>query len=138
MGLAQSGFVGQGNTAMLLIDPTGSGSSTTYGWTAATGTGAGSSRGHCMGHDGKVYRSAWTLNGIVVNDWNITTPTVTNLVNDTTNYIMGAAYQPVLDFNNSGGPGIVCVDGNPAPVPATATGSRSTSTPRRSRSMATS
>ncbi len=118
MGLAQSGFVGQGNTAMLLIDPTGSGSSTTYGWTAAAGTGAGSSRGHFMGHDGKVYRSAWTLNGIVVNDWETTTPTVTNLVNDTTNYIMGAPYQPVLDFNSSGGPGIVCVDGNPAPAPA--------------------
>jgi hypothetical protein len=114
---AQSGFVGQGNTKMLLIDPTGSGKATAYDW-SATGTDAGGSRGHVIGHDGRLYRSAWKINGIVVNDWQSTTPTVANLVFDTTNRVMGGPYQPVLDLNHKGGPGIACVDGNPAPAPA--------------------
>ncbi len=111
-GFAQKGMAGAGNTSMVLVDPAGAGTYTTHSW----GTG-GSSRGHTYGWDGNVYRSAWTTNGIIRNDLPSTTMT-TSISADSTNLIAGAPYQPAFDNNATGGPGILCVDGNPAPTPA--------------------
>jgi len=74
-------------------------------------------RGLTIGPDGKFYWSWWTVNGIGVYDpvggsW-------TTLVADPTNQLMGAPYQPAVDNEAIGGPGLFCVDGNPAPTSVT-------------------
>ncbi len=85
---------------------------------------AQSSRGHTFGPDGKLYTSYWTTNGIGVLD--LTTTTWSVLVNDTTNRIMGAPYQPVFNCEAVGGPGIWCIDGNPIPTTITTLAGRNT------------
>ncbi len=84
------------------------------------------SRGHTFGPDGKLYASYWTTNGIGVLDLSTTPPSWTVLVQDPTNRIMGAPYQPVFNNEAVGGPGIWCIDGNPIPTSITALPGRNT------------
>jgi len=73
-------------------------------------------RGGCFGPTGYIYLSAWTTNGIDVLD-----PTMGQWipglqVKDSSNLVMGAPYTPCPNYENLGGFGLMCVDGNPAPT----------------------
>ena len=73
------------------------------------------SRGAMFGLNGRIYQGEWTTNGIDV--WDPQVGWVAGLqVADSTNYIMGAPYQPCPNYDNLGGFGIFCVDGNPSAV----------------------
>ena len=73
-------------------------------------------RGAMFGPDGYIYHSAWSTNGIDVLDPVTGKWTTWLQVTDSTNYVMGAPYQPCPNYDNMGGFGILCVDGNPAPT----------------------
>jgi len=85
-----------------------------------------SARGACFGPTGLIYASAWTTNGIDVLD-----PTTGAWINsmqvtDPTNAIMGAPYQPCPNYDNVGGFGLMCVDGNAPPSPPAPASHRNT------------
>lgn len=62
-------------------------------------------------HDGMIYLSAWTTNGILKIDPS-TGAVVATVCQDPTNLVLGAPYTPVIDNEASGGPGLWCIDGN--------------------------
>ncbi len=86
--------------------------------------GSESSRGLTVGHDGGIYLSGWTTNGILRVDPN--TCAVTTICTDTTNLVLGAPYDPVVNNEAVGGPGLWIVDGNAPPSPPSPAGQRNT------------
>jgi len=66
---------------------------------------------------GFAYVGMWTDNGIQRVDLN--NGKWETIVKDSTNQVLGAPYQPVIDNGAIGGPGLVVVDGNPPPAPFT-------------------
>lgn len=86
--------------------------------TSSCAIGTESSRGIAVGHDGAIYMSAWTTNGIFRVDPN--TCAITTICQDPTNSVIGAPYDPVMNNEAVGGPGLWVVDGNGAPAPAPA------------------
>jgi len=77
---------------------------------------AQASRGGMFGPRGYIYTSNWTDNGIGVLDPVQGTWIAGLLTKDPSNFVMGAPYQPCPNYDNLGGFGILCVDGNPAPT----------------------
>jgi len=75
-------------------------------------------RGSCFGPFGRIYYSAWTSNGIDVLDPVTGTWIKALQVTDSSNAIMGAPYQPVPFYDNVGGFGLFCIDGNSVTTPA--------------------
>lgn len=97
---------------------------TTPGFAVGTITvGSQATRGNCVGPNGDVYVSMWTTNGIFEVDPN--TGAITTICADATNATIGAPYDPVVNNEAVGGPGLWVVDGNPAPAPVP-TGNRNT------------
>lgn len=79
---------------------------------------AGRCRGGMTGPDGSLHFSEWNNNGIFVWDMQLMALDTMRHAVDATNAIMGAPYQPAPNYENVGGFGIFCMDGNGAPAPA--------------------
>jgi hypothetical protein len=74
------------------------------------------SRGLMFGPFDDIYVSDWTGNGIQAYDLALGAWDPAKQVTDSTNLLMGAPYQPCPDYENVGGFGLYCVDGNPPPT----------------------
>ena len=74
-------------------------------------------RGGMFGPTGLIYTSSWTSNGIEVLDPQTGAWIAGLAALDSTNTIMGAPYQPAVNYDNLGAFGLFCVDGN-SPNPA--------------------
>lgn len=111
--VAQLGYLtGPSTSDVWTVDP-----STCTIRTCSTGK-SEASRGIAVGYDGALYMSAWTTNGIFRID--PVQCAVTTICADATNAIVGAPYDPVVNNEAVGGPGLWVIDGNPAPAPAPA------------------
>lgn len=117
-GVAQKGYLtGFSTSKVWTVDPT-----TCTVQTCRTGT-SESSGGITVGYDRAIYMSAWSTNGFLRID--PVQCTTTTICSDRTNRVLGSPYDPAVNNEAVGGPGLWVVDGNSAPSPAPS-GSRNT------------